>query len=178
MPIGAPDAFFRTRCPSMRQNSSIRLTGRGAYVDEYQSLVNNRVRKNAHTIIRKRLTIRIIGATAPIAARASLMASRLTPRGFPSPSGSRPFFHERPLGVFPGLAREPRQRLLRAWTGENPLQPRTASHSKHLRRPLPDCQCGYPCQPVPKGSGLKPRTLGGLAGDNRPQLPQWSPHRP
>ncbi len=51
----------------MRQNSSIRLTGRGAYVDEYQSLVNNRVRKNAHMIIRKRLTIRIIGATAPIA---------------------------------------------------------------------------------------------------------------
>ena len=129
MPIGAPDAFFRTRCPSMRQNSSIRLTGRGAYVDEYQSLVNNRVRKNAHTIIRKRLTVRLIGATAPIAARASLLASRLTPRGFPSPSGSRPFSQERPLGVFPGLAREPLIRLLRAWTGENPLQPRLASPS-------------------------------------------------
>ena len=58
--------------------------------------------------------------------------------------GSRPFLFERSVGVFPGRAREPPFRLLRAWTGENPLQPRIASHSKHPRRPPPDCQCGYP----------------------------------
>ena len=57
---------------------------------------------------------------------------------------SRVSLNERPLGVLLGQAREPLLRLMRAWTGENPLQPHPANHLEHIRRTLPDCQRGYP----------------------------------
>ena len=44
------------------------LTGRGAYMSVYQVVVDNRVRKNAHTIIGNGLSIRTISATAPFLA--------------------------------------------------------------------------------------------------------------
>ena len=44
------------------------LTGRGAYVSVYQVVVDNRVRKNAHTIIGNGLSVKTISATAPFLA--------------------------------------------------------------------------------------------------------------
>ena len=44
------------------------LTDRGAYVFVYQIIVDNRVRKNAHTNIGNGLSIRMISATAPFLA--------------------------------------------------------------------------------------------------------------
>lgn len=44
------------------------LTDRGAYVFVYQVIVDNRVRRNAHTIIGNGLSIKTISATAPFLA--------------------------------------------------------------------------------------------------------------
>ena len=61
--IGGPEVHWRTRCASESRNSSMWLTGRGAYMSVYQVVVDNRVRKNAHTNIGNGLSIRTISAT-------------------------------------------------------------------------------------------------------------------
>ncbi len=113
-----------------------------------------------------------------------------------SPSGLAAFLfrvagfpHRAALGVFLGQAREPLLRLLRAWTGENPLQPRPANHLDHSRRPqliinavILESQRPVP-GPLPgtgtRPSGVKPRASV-LAGDNRlhlsPNLPRQRHH--
>ena len=60
----------------------------------------------------------------------AMVANRLRDRC----SSSQPFSNERPLGVFLVRAWEPLLRLLRAWTGENPLQPCSDNHLDHSRR--------------------------------------------
>ena len=49
----------------------------------------------------------------------------------PPPSKLAAFLNRAVLGVFLGQAREPLLRLLRAWTGENPLRLRTDNHLDH-----------------------------------------------
>ena len=54
------------------------------------------------------------------------------------------FPHRAAVGVFLGQAREPLLRLLRAWTGENPLQQRPANHLNHSLQAATDYRRGYP----------------------------------
>ena len=123
----------------------------GTYIAEKHSIINNRVRKNAHTISGNKLTISILSATS-----IWTTIGRLFITSSPCPKLGGSYFPERQLWVSPGLAWEPYLRLLRAWTGA-PLQPPRADNSKH---PI-DSQC--------QGGGLKQHP-GRLAGDNRPQL--------
>ncbi|MBQ1647193.1 MAG: hypothetical protein II047_01780, partial [Bacteroidales bacterium] len=67
------------------------------------------------------------------------------------------------LGVFLGRAREPLHRLLRAWTGENPLQQRPANPLDYSLRP-----------PLTINAVILDSVL---AGDNRPQFQMSLPRQ-
>ena len=72
-------------------------------------------------------------------------------------TGTRPFPIERPVGGFLVQVRELLHRLLRAWTGENPLQQRPTNHLDYSLRP-----------PLTINAVIPDSVL---AGDNRPLLP-------
>ena len=97
----------------------------GTYIAEKHSIINNRVRKNAHTISGNKLTISILSATT-----IWTTIGRLFITSSPCPKLGGSYFPERQLWVSPGLAWEPYLRLLRAWTGAPPFShpgPTTAS---------------------------------------------------
>ena len=72
----------------------------------------------------------------PKSCRGERIPSSYSPPGLAAfPFREAGFPHRAALGVFLGQAREPLLRLLRAWTGENPLRLRTDNHLNHSRQP-------------------------------------------